>query len=115
MHASYKRLLGHELATVAFYLDKFNYTQKDAALTAAQTRLEYIRKKLLPVLARSVAGMREFEELLNNAAQEYEEDKKTNIPLYPYAFIEQCIHKLHTLLSADVTKNTPYKNPRDTF
>ena len=46
----YTKLLDSELHSVNFYLNKYNYSQNATALNAAQNRLAYIKKELLPHL-----------------------------------------------------------------
>lgn len=46
----YRRLLEHELATAAFYINRYHQAGKDSALDAAEARLEYANKELLQAI-----------------------------------------------------------------
>lgn len=118
--AAYASLLEHEIATIRFYLQRFALSGQQTSFDAAWTRLGFIEKELLPILAASGGAFKDISKELFEKKDDWQSavDEKAQKE-QQHKFLETMLAAfdaaLQKLDSAVELEEGRHAHPRDSF
>lgn len=117
--AAYGTLLEHELATIRFYLQRFYLSEQRTQFDAAWSRLTYVEKEILPILAATDGAFKRISKELfdNKDAWQAESDERLQMAR-KQKFLESTVAELEMALQKfdrEEEGATTKAHPRDSF